>query len=247
MGKQTKIKCIIVDDEPLARDVLEQYAQEMDQLQVVASCGNALEAFKHIQEGGIDLVFLDIKMPKLNGLELLQSLKNPPLVVFTTAYREYAIEAFELDAIDYLLKPISLTRFLKTVAKAHRFLCGQTHPAFEPLAEPPAQEEPQDQATIYIKSDRKVVKLDLAQIYYLESLNDKVLVHVQGREVSTNQRISYLEEKLPKPRFVRIHRSFIVALDKVNAYNNIMVEVDGRELPIGRNYRSHALELLRAH
>jgi DNA-binding LytR/AlgR family response regulator len=247
MGKQTKIKCIIVDDEPLARDVLEQYAQEMDQLEVVASCGNALEAFKHIQEGGIDLVFLDIKMPKLNGLELLQSLKNPPLVVFTTAYREYAIEAFELDAIDYLLKPISLTRFLKTVAKAHRFLCGQTHPAFEPLAEPPVQEEPQDQATIYIKSDRKVVKLDLAQIYYLESLNDKVLVHVQGREVSTNQRISYLEEKLPKPRFVRIHRSFIVALDKVNAYNNIMVEVHGRELPIGRNYRSHALELLRAH
>ncbi|PCE64088.1 LytR/AlgR family response regulator transcription factor [Sediminicola luteus] len=247
MGKQTKIKCIIVDDEPLARDVLEQYAQEMDQLEVVASCGNALEAFKHIQEGGIDLVFLDIKMPKLNGLELLQSLKNPPLVVFTTAYREYAIQAFELDAIDYLLKPISLTRFLKTVAKAHRFLCGQTHPAFEPLADPPTEEEPQDKATIYIKSDRKVVKLDLTQIYYLESLNDKVLVHVQGREVSTNQRISYLEEKLPKPRFVRIHRSFIVALDKVNAYNNIMVEVDGRELPIGRNYRSHALELLRAH
>lgn len=242
-----KIKCIIVDDEPLAREVLVTHAEQIDQLEVVASCGNALEAFEYIQKGDIQLVFLDIKMPKLTGLELIESIKNPPLVVFTTAYREFAIKAFDLDAIDYLLKPISLTRFLKTISKANKYLQGQQNEAQGENGENPTKDPPKapEQEFLYIKSDRKVVKLELGQIHYLESLNDKVILHLEDKEVVTSQRISYLMEKLPKQRFVRIHRSYIISLTHISAYNNIMVEVKGRELPIGRNYRSQALEMLR--
>ncbi|MEP3210022.1 MAG: LytTR family DNA-binding domain-containing protein [Maribacter sp.] len=242
-----KIKCIIVDDEPLARDVLVNYAEQIDQLEVVASCGNALEAFEHIQAGDIQLVFLDIKMPKLNGLELIESIKNPPLVVFTTAYREFAIKAFDLDAIDYLLKPISLTRFLKTVSKANKYLQGlQTESNGEGQEKSNGiPSSTSEQEFLYIKSDRKMVKLDLSCVHYLESLNDKVIIHLADKEVLTTQRISYLLEKLPKQQFIRIHRSYIISLTHVAAFNNIMVEVKERELPIGRNYRSQALEALR--
>ena len=242
----TKIKCIIVDDEPLARDVLEGYANQIDQLEVVAVCANAVEAFGHLQKEQIDLVFLDIKMPKINGLELLESLNPVPLVVFTTAYREFAIKAFELDAIDYLLKPISLSRFMKTVAKANKYLNGangqgSNEPIQETSTSNPTPEEPE---LLYIKAQRKIVKLDLADISYLESLNDKVIIHTSKSHIQTTQRIGYLAEKLPKNLFIRTHRSFIVALDKVTAFNSIMVEVNGKELPIGRNYRSHALDVL---
>lgn len=242
-----KIKCIIVDDEPLARDVLVTHAQQIDQLEVVASCGNALEAFEYIQQGHIQLVFLDIKMPKLTGLELIESIKNPPLVVFTTAYREFAIKAFDLDAIDYLLKPISLTRFLKTISKVNKYLQGPQSEHNNEGEEGTGKKLPTSQEAefLYIKSDRKVVKLDLSCIRYLESLNDKVIIHLESKEVVTSQRISYLMEKLPKQRFVRIHRSYIISLTHISAYNSIMVEVKGRELPIGRNYRSQALERLR--
>lgn len=242
-----KIRCIIVDDEPLARDVLVTHAAQIEQLEVVASCGNALEAFEHIQQGNIHLVFLDIKMPKLTGLELIESIKNPPLVVFTTAYREFAIKAFDLDAIDYLIKPISLTRFLKTISKANKYLKGQEADANGDLGESQSNNRAKasEQDFLFIKADRKVVKLDLGSIRYLESLNDKVLIHMADKEVVTAQRISYLMEKLPKDRFVRIHRSYIISLAHITAYNNIMVEISGQELPIGRNYRSQALEMLR--
>ncbi len=243
-----KIKCIIVDDEPLARNVLANYAGQIDQLEVVAGCSNALEAFEYIQQGQIQLVFLDIKMPKLSGLELIESIKNPPLVVFTTAYRDFAIKAFELDAIDYLLKPISLTRFLKTISKVNKYLQGQQAepvPEESEIAKGEAQNG-REQEFLYIKADRKVVKLDLGCIHYLESLNDKVTIHLQDREVTTTQRISYLAEKLPKQQFIRIHRSYIISLAHIAAYNNIMVEIKDRELPIGRNYRSQALAALRS-
>ncbi len=241
-----KIKCIIVDDEPLARDVLEGYAKQIDQLEVIAVCANAVEAFGHLQKEEVDLVFLDIKMPKINGLELLESLSPTPLVVFTTAYREFAIKAFELDAIDYLLKPISLSRFMKTVAKANKYLSGGNGHGHSETAQETSnpnipKEEPE---LLYIKTQRKIVKLDLSDISYLESLNDKVVIHAGGNDIPTTQRIGYLAEKLPSKQFIRIHRSFIVSLDKVSAFNSIMVEINGKELPIGRNYRSQALAVL---
>jgi len=183
----------------------------------------------------------------LSGLELIESIKNPPLVVFTTAYREFAIKAFDLDAIDYLLKPISLTRFLKTISKANKYLQGQQTEPNKEGSEKSKEEQltTSEQAFLYIKADRKVVKLDLNCVQYLESLNDKVIIHLANREVVTTQRISYLLEKLPKQQFIRVHRSYIISLAHVVAYNNIMVEVKERELPIGRNYRSQALEALR--
>lgn len=241
-----KMKCIIVDDEPLARDVLEGYAKQMDQLEVIAVCANAVEAFGYLQKHKIDLMFLDIKMPKINGMELLESLNPIPLVVFTTAYREYAIKAFELDAIDYLLKPISLGRFMKSVAKANKFLNGNLEAdrlasPTETISKPTPSDEPE---LLYIKSQRKIVKLDLSEISYLESLNDKVIIHSGTNKINTTQRIGYLAEKLPKKQFIRIHRSFIVSADKVTAFNSIMVEVNGKELPVGRNYRSQAMEVL---
>lgn len=237
-----KIRCIIVDDEPLARKVLVKLTEQIDQLEVVAVCANAVDAFCHLQKGNIDLVFLDIKMPKINGLELLESLNPAPLVVFTTAYREFAIKAFELDAIDYLLKPISMGRFMKTVAKANKFLSGQpTSKTEQHPTEPKTVDEPEQ---LYIKTQRKVIKLDLSHITYLESLNDKVIIHTLDNEITTSQRIGHLSEKLPKNCFIRIHRSFMIAIDKVSAFNSIMVEINGKELPIGRNYRSHVLGLL---
>lgn len=245
-----KIKCIIVDDEPLARNVMVKHANQIDQLEVVAVCANAVEAFGHLQKKEIDVVFLDIKMPKISGMELLESLDPLPLVVFTTAYREFAIKAFEMDAIDYLLKPISLGRFMKTISKVNKYLNGnhdnetQEQNIQKNLAEATKREEPE---LLYIKSQRKILKLDLSAISYLESLNDKVIIHTADGEVFTTQRIGYLAEKLPKKQFIRIHRSFIVAVDKVTAFNSIMVEVKGKELPIGRNYRSHAMEILQSH
>ncbi|MFC4218569.1 LytR/AlgR family response regulator transcription factor [Flagellimonas marina] len=241
------ITCIIVDDEPLARKVLTKYASQMDNLEVVAVCSNAVEAFCHLQKGNIDLVFLDIKMPKINGLELLESLNPVPLVVFTTAYREFAVKAFELDAIDYLLKPISLGRFMKTIAKVNKFLTGNhvvgmVEGQLQPK-DPISKLNPEPEL-LYIKSQRKTVKLDLSEILYLESLNDKVTIHTSDGEIQTAQRIGSLEEKLPKTKFLRIHRSFIVALDKITAFNTIMTEVNGKELPIGRNYRSHVMTIL---
>ncbi|MEW2919959.1 LytTR family DNA-binding domain-containing protein [Muricauda sp. ANG21] len=241
------ITCIIVDDEPLARKVLTKYASQMDNLEVVAVCSNAVEAFCHLQKGNIDLVFLDIKMPKINGLELLESLNPVPLVVFTTAYREFAVKAFELDAIDYLLKPISLGRFMKTIAKVNKFLTGNhvvgmVEGQLQPK-DPISKLNPEPRL-LYIKSQRKTVKLDLSEILYLESLNDKVTIHTSDGEIQTTQRIGSLEEKLPKTKFLRIHRSFIIALDKITAFNTIMTEVNGKELPIGRNYRSHVMTIL---
>ena len=245
-----KIRCIIVDDEPLARNVMVKHASQIDQLEVVAVCANAVEAFGHLQKKDIDVVFLDIKMPKISGMELLESLNPLPLVVFTTAYREFAIKAFELDAIDYLLKPISLGRFMKTISKVNKYLMGNhdNGNSIEHIPKKdPSEKNPEEPELLYIKSQRKILKLDLSDINYLESLNDNVIIHTSGGEILTTQRIGYLAEKLPKKRFIRIHRSFIVSVDKVTAFNSIMVEVKGKELPIGRNYRSHALDILQSH
>ncbi|KAB7529431.1 response regulator [Flagellimonas olearia] len=240
-----KIRCIIVDDEPLARKVLVKHTEQIDQLEVVAVCANAVDAFCHLQKGNIDLVFLDIKMPKINGLELLESLNPAPLVVFTTAYREFAIKAFELDAIDYLLKPISMGRFMKTIAKANKYLSGQSisqpQQPSKAASETSTSAEPEP---LHIKTQRKIIKLDLSHITYLESLNDKVIIHTLDNEITTSQRIGHFSEKLPKERFIRIHRSFMIAVDKVSAFNSIMLEINGKELPIGRNYRSHVLDIL---
>ncbi|MDQ2771516.1 MAG: LytTR family DNA-binding domain-containing protein [Bacteroidota bacterium] len=233
-----KLHCLLVDDEPPALEVLESYVREVAHLELVGTCGNALEAFGVLQQQPVDLLFLDIKMPKMLGTDFLRSLRHPPQVIFTTAYREYAFEGFELDAMDYLLKPISLDRFLKAVAKVSRA-----------DAAPPAPPEPaavaNPDAFLYFRIDRKMVKVTLRDILYIEGLKDYVKIHlVSGPALVVKQTINGMEEKLSESNFLRIHRSFIVALDKVRTFSARHIEVAREELPIGRLFRPRVEEVL---
>ncbi|MDW7695007.1 response regulator [Flammeovirgaceae bacterium SG7u.111] len=238
-----KIRCLIVDDEPLALDVLQTFIDKLDQLELVGRCQNAVEAYNTLRTEQVDLMFLDIQMPKLTGIEFVKSINNPPKIIFTTAYRDYALEGYELNAIDYLLKPISFERFLKAVNKfdqlsqASLFTGAVTSAVVDDSSS-------YREAFIYLKADKKMVKILLKDILYIESLKDYVRVKTLGKEVVAYQKISYLEEKLPEEKFTRIHRSFIVANDKVDAFSATQVEIGGKEIAIGRNYKNEALTKL---
>ena len=232
---------MIVDDEPLALDVLEKYIEKLEDIELVARVDNAIEAFNLLNREQVDLVFLDIQMPKLTGIDLLRNISNSPHVIFTTAYRDYALEGYELDVIDYLLKPISFDRFLRAVSKIYQI----NTPAFSPSPQLIEQSvQAYDEAFIYLKSDKKMIKVLLRDILYIESLKDYVRVRTQEKTVTAYQRISYMEEKLPEDKFMRIHRSYIIATDKVDAYCTPYVEIKSKEIPIGRNYRSAVLKAL---
>jgi len=239
-----KIRCLIVDDEPLALDVLEAYIDKIDDLQLVGRLDNAIEAFNLLNREPVDLLFLDIQMPKLTGIELLRNISHPPQVIFTTAFRDYALQGYELDVVDYLLKPISFERFLRAVNKVYHTSGTPLPHAAPAAAQPPAVVAPYEEAFIYLKADKKMVKVLLSDILYIESLKDYVRVRTRDKNVTAYQRISFMEEKLPEDRFMRIHRSFIVALDKIDAYCTPYVEIAGKEIPIGRNYRSEVLKTL---
>ncbi|MEO0582490.1 MAG: LytTR family DNA-binding domain-containing protein [Bacteroidota bacterium] len=235
------LRCIIVDDEPLALDVLESYIEKIDGLEMVARLDNAVDAFNFLNRHTIDLLFLDIQMPKLTGIELLKNISHKPKVIFTTAYRDYALQGYELDVVDYLLKPISFDRFLRAVNKVYQINQPKQEQVTQYLA-PDVQ--PYAESFIYLKSDKKMVKVLLKEILYIESLKDYVRVFSPDKSVTAYQRISYMEEKLPEDKFIRIHRSFIISLDKVEAYSAGFVEIAGKEIPIGRNYRSEVLKTL---
>jgi DNA-binding LytR/AlgR family response regulator len=231
-----KINCLIIDDEPLALEVLESYIEKLDDLHLVGKCNNALSALEILRRDQVDLLFLDIQMPKLTGIEFLKNLANPPQVIFTTAYRDYALEGYELNVLDYLLKPYSFERFFKAVSKYqhHSHSNGsENHENLDPLEE------------IYLKSDKKMVKVRLEDIIYVESLKDYIRVKTKDQEVISHQKISYMEERLPEQQFLRVHRSFIIALDKIDAFSATVVELSGNTIPIGRNYKNHTLDLLK--
>lgn len=239
------LNVLIVDDEPLALDVLETYINQMPELKLVKRCSNALEANEALKQHDIDLMFLDIQMPQLTGIDFLKTLNDPPMVVFTTAYPNYAIQGFDLNALDYLLKPISLERFMKAVNKA----IDQdelSHSDHNSQSGAPAVNDGLD--FFFVKADKKLVKVNFDDIIYIEGLKDYVIIRlIQGR-VITLQTMKNLEERLPKNLFRRIHRSFIVAMDKVIAIEGNMVEVQEKDkaklLPIGKNYRDELLELI---
>jgi DNA-binding LytR/AlgR family response regulator len=234
-----KPRCLLIDDEPHAIEVLESHIRTVGTLEIVARCHNAIAAFEVLQREKVDLLFLDIKMPKLLGTDFLKALHNPPKVIFTTAYREYALDGFELDVVDYLLKPISLERFLKAIHKAN-LLDG--HEAENMVAHKEAY-QPNQEAFLYFRVDRQMVKILLKEVVYVESLKDYVRIVTKARQYVTKQKISSLEHMLPESQFVRIHRSFIVALDKIDTFRADTVGVGGKELPIGRNYR-HEIQRL---
>ncbi|MCB0523104.1 MAG: LytTR family DNA-binding domain-containing protein [Saprospiraceae bacterium] len=237
------LKVIIVDDEPLALDVLETYISQMPQLELVQRCSNALEANDALKNNDIDLMFLDIQMPQLTGVDFVKTLSHPPMVVFTTAYPNYAIQGFDLNALDYLLKPISLERFMKAVNKAleQAELAQQ-----ENAGAPTAFNDGLD--FFFVKADKKLVKVNFDDILYIEGLKDYVIIRLHAGRVITLQTMKSLEERLPSSKFKRIHRSYIVGLDKIMAIEGNMVEVVEKDrpklLPIGKNYREDLLVLI---
>lgn len=237
------INVIIVDDEPLAQDVLETYIEKIPELNLVEKCSNALEANDALKNHDIALMFLDIQMPQLTGIDFLKTLSHPPLVIFTTAYPNYAIEGFELNALDYLLKPISLERFMKAVNKAMEQIELQGRGSAAADAE--GEEEPD---FIFVKADKKLVKVNYADIIYIEGLKDYVIIRMENSRVITLQTMKSLEEKLPPGTFRRIHRSYIVNVDRIEAIVGNMVEVleknQAKHLPIGKNYRDELLEII---
>jgi DNA-binding LytR/AlgR family response regulator len=229
-----KINCIIVDDEPLAIEIMESYVQKVDQLVLKGSFRNAVTAFSFLQGNPVDLIFLDIQMPKLTGIDFLKTLKNPPKVIFTTAYREYALDGFELEIVDYLLKPIPFDRFLKAVGRALQ----QPHVSQSRIV------TEQTEQPLFFKVDKKMVKVNMSDILYFESIKDYVKIKTQEKEIITQQKIGYLEESLPKNSFLRIHRSFIAAISKIESYSASEIEIGKIHLPIGRNYKNEVLRVL---
>jgi DNA-binding LytR/AlgR family response regulator len=226
-----------VDDEPLALEVLKKHIDNIDCLEVVAACSNALRAMDILGSQPVDLMFLDIHMPKIMGTTFLRSLPNPPKVIFTTAYKEHALEAFELDAVDYLLKPISFERLLKAVNKL-------VQPSNGKQDDQRGQSESANGFT-YFRSDRKMVKVFYSEILYVESLKDYIRIFRQsGPPLLVKQSISVTEELLPATLFRRVHRSFIVSLGKITAVTNQDVEIGKTEIPIGRVYRQELQDLI---
>jgi DNA-binding LytR/AlgR family response regulator len=223
----TKLRTLIVDDEPLALDLLETFIERIDTLELVGRCQNGVEAFKMLQNEDIDLMFLDIEMPTLDGYELLRSLNHRPQTIITTAYRDYAVEGFELNVIDYLLKPIPFERFAVAVQKAM-----------------PKSPEGQAQGpdSLFVKVDKRIVKVPFCNIYFIESLKDYLRIHTTTGTLVTLQTMQGMYELLPQDQFVRIHKSFTVAIDKVTAVDANDIEVNKKLLPIGRSYRDEVLE-----
>lgn len=229
-----KIKTLIVDDEPHALEVIARYLENFTDVELVAKCPDAIKAFQVLQQKSIDLIFLDIKMPGLNGTDLIKSLKNPPKVIFTTAYSEYAVDGFELNAIDYLLKPIPFDRFLKSMDKVLAHFGNKSQLV---VSDRPSLTH--TEKFLYLKVERKMMKINVNEICWVESIKDYVKVVLPDKVLITKQKISLLEALLPDEQFCRIHRSFIVAIAKVESYYAYAVEISGKELPIGRNYRQN--------
>ncbi len=226
-------KCLIVDDEPPALKIIKSYIDLVENLSVVASCSNALQAMEILKKEKIDLLFLDIQMPKLTGIGFIKTLAQPPKIIFTTAYKEYAVDAFDLDAVDYLLKPISLERFLKAVNK----ITNSNNVTEQIMA-------PSKQGFLYFRSERKMVKVFLDDMVYIESLKDYIKIHRIGdKPLMVKQSISTIEAMLPPDLFLRIHRSFIISINKVTAFTPHDVEIGDIEIPIGRQYNSNLKKL----
>ena len=233
------VKCLIVDDEPMARDVIRRYIDNMPSLHVVGEFGNGIDALLFLQETPVDMIFLDIRMPQLTGTDFVRSLRNVPKIIFTTAHKEYAHEGFELDVVDYLLKPIRFDRFLRAVNKAF-----PQRPQ-EAVSEVSISRHENKFASpfIYVSVERRMVKVLLDEVLYIESDKDYVKIVTTNATITTRQTISSVEGMLGKSKFFRIHRSFIVSLDKISSFSNEMVTVGDKELPIGKLYRHSFLEL----
>ncbi len=223
-----QLKCLIIDDEPLAQNVIENYLNNFSFIALVAKCDNAMSALDWMKKKKIDLIFLDISMPFISGIDFIKTLKNPPEIIVTTAHKDFAIESYELNVLDYLLKPISFERFLKAINKL------KDHSAAD--LKPEAESSEKD-LFMYVKSDKKNVKILLSEILFIESLKDYIKIHTTNKTIITQAQISAIEQRLPDS-FLRIHRSFIISKDKITAYTQHDFEIGKHQIPIGRSYKS---------
>lgn len=231
-----KISCIIVDDEKVARDILERHLSKLETVSIKASCKSAIEAFEAMNRFEIDLVFLDINMPEISGLSLARAIGKDTRIIFTTAYREYALDGFDLQAVDYLLKPISFERLMKALNK----YIGETNYPSE-LPESPSQKE---QRHFFVRADRKMVRINFDDIQYVESIGDYIRIHLESKGVITRETIGNIQARLPKNEFIRVHRSFLVAKDSIESYTSEVIETKLKEIPISRTYKEEVLKIL---
>jgi DNA-binding LytR/AlgR family response regulator len=234
-----KTKSLIVDDEPLARDLIRSHIEKLENFEIVGECDNAMKALGVLREKHVDLMFMDIQMPQITGIEFLKTLKHPPKVIITTAYRDYALEGFELDVLDYLIKPITFERFLKSVNKYYQMNLE----TIQGNASSPVGINT-DERFIYVKENKKVIKIYLSEIRYVEALSEYVQIFTDKRKIITKNSMSMMEEKLPTDHFLRIHKSFIVQVNKIEAFTANTIEIQGKELPIGRNFKNAVLSAL---
>ena len=225
------MKCIIVDDEPLAREGMELNVQDVSFLELVGQFGNAISANDYLASNDVDLMFLDVQMPGITGLDFLRTLSKKPLVIMTTAYPEYALEGFELDVLDYLLKPIRLERFVKAVNKAKKLY---------DLQQPQSNTVESISADfIYIKSDRKYIRVFFRDILYIKGLKDYVMIHTKKEKIMTAMNIKTINSQLPDSIFVRVSKSYIINIDFVDFVDQDFIQVAGEEIPLGRTYKEH--------
>ena len=231
-----KIKCIIIDDEPLAGEVIATHLKEFSNMQLLGSYTNPLDALLLIDSGEVDAVFIDINMPKMNGLDFIRSLDASPYFIITTAYREYAVESFDLDVFDYLVKPVPFTRFLKSINKlSQKMMTEQSTETTQPSTE---------KSFIFLKVDKKLIKIKFEDIYFIESLKDYIKVFTKTGDYLAHKSLSGITEELPNNLFLRIHRSFTVALDKIQALEGNSVMIADKRIPIGRKYINHAKDVI---
>lgn len=233
------IKCLIVEDEPLAAKVLEKYIARLDHLQLVGKAENAVEAFNILNSKAVDLLFLDIKMPQITGTDFLRSLRNPPAVVFTTAYRDFALEGFELAAIDYLLKPISFERFMTAVSR-FQYPTSESNVAIGNKTE----DRVTGQEFIFVREDKRMKKVMLSDILFVESIKDYVKIITPNSGILTYLKMGYLEENLPNDRFIRVHKSYIANINAIQAFSATEIEIADTMIPIGRYYKQTVLQKL---
>ena len=226
-----KLKCVIVDDEPLAITILEGHLKKIPYIEVIGKFGSALPVYEFLKTNDVDLLFLDIEMPDLTGVNFVKSLSSSPSVIFTTANKNYAIEGFDLNVDDYILKPISFERLFKSVNRV-----------FESKNNPKLDAEHRD--SVYLKENKKMVRVYFKNILYLESLKDYVKVVTSCKTVITKQQLSYFEEIMHPAEFMRIHRSFIIAIKKIDSYNLSGIDIGNQEIPIGRKYKEAVIKVL---
>ena len=230
-----KLQCVIVDDEPVAREIIASFIEKTPNTELIKMCKNASEAILFMQKNKIDLYFLDINMPEINGLSLAKIINKKSKIIFTTAYRDYAVDGFNLNVVDYLLKPISFDRFLQAIQKVFNL---QTSTNTNEVRKAPSNNY------IFIRADRKMVKINFNEILYIESLGDYVKIFTENSMIITRETISNLEIKLPSCKFIRIHRSYIISLEKITSYTNEFIEISKKALPISRSYKKYVFQKL---